>query len=236
MEHQNPEENKEIPKTFETGAGKSVSFVKRGLTPVTGMEDIVEEFHKYYMENRHAGRTDLMQIFREFRTDLKLNRKIWFNPQGILIKGWMNKWENSLPIHARKVQIKIRDVKKNQSDEKDTLKKIEYHELEDGAKNLQSLLLEDASQLMEESNEAFEVGNGYWKKEDWEKIRIKKKALALGIAKEILSGVQKHQVIQIKKNKEGRETVNFMMDIMKQASAGELTEQELALLDSSIPK
>jgi len=220
-----------IPKS----KGVPVSFVKRGFTTNEGLEEIIEGFRLFYMEERKAGRTDLMQIFREYRKNTQMYKKIWFNPYPNQVKGWIKNWEQSLPVHIRKVAIKGRDtVKKNQVN----VKAIEYADLEDGSKNLQSLLIDDAEQLMKESNtdyELIDVAGGYWSKEEYEKTRIKKKALALSIAKEVLSGVHKHQTIQIKRNKEGRETAGFLMDLMKQATSGELSEKDLELLDNSVP-
>lgn len=233
MEDQNSQEMQ----AQTTTGGKPISFIRKGHTNVTGKDEIVEGLRVYYLEQRKAGRTDVMQIFREYRKDLELAGKEWFNPYPNVIKNWFKKWEMSLPFTARKVAVVSNKETRNKKETALAERKIEYEELESGAKTLQALLIEDANKTLEESNTPYEMfgDDGFMDKEAHEKLRIKKKEFALGVAKEILGGVHKHQLVAIKKNKEGRETAGFLMDLMRQAASGELSDASVQLLDDAIP-
>jgi hypothetical protein len=210
---------------------------RRPHTNVGEQQHIVEKFHQYYLEQRNAGRTDYKQIFREFRKDLDIEG-IWFNPYPNMLEGYYRKWEAELPMTLRKITFKKRKLPVKGVDDKPTvLKEIAYHQLEDGAKNLQSMLVDDATKLIEESNEEFEAidaNGGMWRRDDWEKIRLQKKKVALSIASEVLKGAHRHELIKIKKNAEGRETASFMMDLVRRSTAGEVSDEEMGILQTAI--
>ncbi len=209
----------------------------RAYTPITGMEHLVAELKDYYLKERKVGRTDQNQIFRDFREMCKAERNIWFNPAQAQLTNWKKKWEKSLPIHVRKIVLKQKDVIENMKDEKLHIKEIAYHDLEDGAKNLQQMLIEDAENLLAESREEYQgidENGGMLGKEAYEKLRLKRKEIALSISKEVLSGVHKHELIKIKKNKEGRETAGFHLDLVKSATSGELSDVDLELLEQGV--
>lgn len=206
-------------------------------TNIGDVPKIVEEFRQFYLQQRNAGRYDYKGIFREFRKDKEINQNIWFNPYPNMLDILYRRWEGELPMTMRKITVKKKTVaKKGVDDTATVLKEIAYHTLEDGAKNLQSLLIDDASKLIQESNVEFQAiddNGGMWRKDDYERIRLAKKKVALSIASDVLKGAHRFELIKIKKNAEGRETASFMMDLVRRSTAGEIGDEEMAVLENA---
>lgn len=215
----------------------SVIVTKRPNTNVGDEEGqkLVERFRLYYLEERKAGRADQMQIFRDFRKTLEFEG-IWFNPYRNMLLSYYKRWEQSLPFNIKKVPVRQKDTRR-MPEKTQLLKEIAYHDLESGAKNLSQLLIEDAEKLIEQSHEEYagiDQEGGVWSKTEWAKIQLARKKLALGIASEVMKGAQKHELIGIKKNKEGRENVGFLMDLIHRSAAGEITDSEMQVLEGAI--
>lgn len=211
-------------------------FLKTEYTNITGMEDTLEEFRQYYLGERQIGREDSALIFREFRKQKEIEG-IHFNPYPNYLKQLYKRFDKELPPYLQKYQS-AKDVAKNNRENRVALGQIQYEELENRSKSLHSLLLDEAEELINESKLSFEDyleahPDEMWSAKDLKKHQMEQKKLALGVAERVSAVVQKNSVIKLKKNKEGRETAGFLMDLMKKATTGELTEEEMQLLENS---
>lgn len=207
---------------------------RKGHTNIAGNEHIVEELRKFYLDERKAGRGDQWQIFRDFRKSKEFEG-IWFNPYRNVVEGFFRRWEQSLPFHVKKI-VRNKDTQK-MPEKRVLMKEVAYHELESSSKNLQQILVDDALDLIDESKkdyEAIDANGGIWGRTDYEKIRLAKKKLALAISEKVLAGAHKYQLIALKKNSEKRATAGFLMDLVRRSAAGDISEQEMEVLENSV--
>jgi hypothetical protein len=93
-------------------------------------------------------------------------------------------------------------------------------DLEGAAETLAGRLLNDASEMLEDDREAEE----FYTPEEL----MKRRSYALNVMTHVSKMVQGKQMVAIKSNAEKRETANFMMDLMKRATAGKLDAEAIA--------
>lgn len=63
---------------------------------------------------------------------------------------------------------------------------------------------------------------------------VKRKSYALNVFAHVTKHVQGKEAIKIKKHAEGRETAGFLMNLLNAAKAGQLNEQDMTIMESSI--
>ena len=98
----------------------------------------------------------------------------------------------------------------------------QYQQLEDGVQSLGGELLNDAFQMLEDDRENSEVY------EPDELLHRKKHVLA--VFANVTKMVHGKENLALKAAGEARETANFLMDLMKEASAGSMTLEEIGVL------
>jgi len=98
--------------------------------------------------------------------------------------------------------------------------------LEAGAKTLGGELLNDALSILKRDQKEEELYE--------DEVIVKRRNYVLNVYNYITRSAHSKETLRLKSNAEKRETMGFLMDLMSRATAGKMTDENMALLKQSV--
>ena len=192
--------------------------------------ELLPAFKEFYFAKRKENlQCTVMSILVDF------NKKVTpmkFYPYPAQYRGWRVKWdiivlhELGLMEYTNGGERRLREALRLRSKENDAYVAPHEDELEMASRTLGGYLVNDALNQLQDDKE---IEDAYTSDE-----LIKRKAYALNVFQHVTKFVQGKENIKIKKQAEGRETAGFMMGLITRAVSGQMSNEELALLHTSI--
>lgn len=206
-----------------------------GYQKLSEITDLIPAFKDFYYEAKikdHNAR--LAEILQNFNRDIcePVNRK--FHPYTTNVRVWRAKWDLDLMQQMKNKEImsvegkNVYQVIKTRDADKNLLLGIDDGALEAGVKTLGGELLNDAMQMLKDDQELDEV---YTTEE-----LVKRRNYIVGVFSHVTRLVHGKATLMLKASAEKRENVSFLMDLLAQATSGEMTNEQLELLEASNAK
>lgn len=189
------------------------------------IKDLISQFKAfYYAEKRKDPTRSAIKIINDFNKQIK---PLTFFPWEKQYRLWRKKWDADLLAEQgyKQQEREIRHLVKLRDEESAFIVPNE-DTLEVGAKTLAGELLNDAFNILKTDQE---TDAGYTSDEE-----IRRRNYVLNVYNYVTKAVYGKEALRIKSNKDKRETVDFLMVILRQATAGKITEEELNLLKQSV--
>ena len=147
-----------------------------------------------------------------------------FFPQTGMYQRWRKKWdaEHSGLVHTAEERLALREETRLL----DPNANPTMSQLEDKMHTLGAELANDAMQTLRETQDREEYFD--------DEVVVKRKAYVLNVFAYITKAAHSKTALDIKRQGEARETAGFMLDILRRANAGKLSDDELDLLRGSV--
>jgi hypothetical protein len=189
------------------------------------IRDLIPQFKAFYLaERRHEPERSAIKIINDFNKSIA---PFTFFPWEKQYRLWRKKWDVQLLAEQgyKEEQRAVRQIIKMQDEQRVAIVPDEY-ELGAGARTLAGELLNDAMGILkqdQESEDSYE-----------DDIIVKRRNYVLNVFNHVIKASHSKEALNIKSNADKRETANFMMNILNRATAGKLTDEEMAVLRGSI--
>jgi len=151
------------------------------------------------------------------------------------IRTWRAKWDLDLMQQMKDKDISTIEgknvyqvIKTRDNDRNLLLGNVDEGQLEMGVKTLGGELLNDAMQMLRDDQELDEI---YTNEE-----LIKRRNYVVNVFSHVTKLVHGKAALMLKASAEKRENTSFLMDLLAQATSGNLTDEQLALLETSNTK
>lgn len=202
---------------------------KRKFQRLADITHLIPQFKRFYfVQKRRDINKNTHEIIDEFNSGLEAGQV--FNPNPSQYAKWRMKWDeqivSELTAEGHVVvmpKIMSRQLVTVDPEGNNLIPRAE--DLMGGTQTLAGKLLNDANAMLEADQEVDEF---YTADE-----LIKRRGYVLNVFNHVSKILQGDKMIAIKANAEKRETANFMMDLMKRATAGKLDAATIANLKKS---
>ena len=197
--------------------------------------DLIPAFKDFYYEarlaNPKATTTSIMKGFNEQINDEGRE----FYPYTSTIRNWRKKWDKDI-LEKKGMQLEVvrakrrtQQVVKSRAAEGEG-KDIVYHapayeDLEMGVQSMAGELMNDAFKMMRDDQDLEDI---YETDE-----LIKRKNHVLNVFSHVTKMVQGKAAIMLKASEDKRENANFLMNMMKKSTSGEMSLDDIQTLRSS---
>lgn len=187
------------------------------------VRDRIPSFRDFYIEKRFVGNEKLSAIkivdmFNEITPPGD------FFPQTGMYQRWRKRWDAEHTGLVKTAEVRLAEREEQRL--VDPTASPTIYGLEDSMNTLGAELANDAMQTLRETQEREE----YFEDE----VVVKRKQYALNVFAYITKAAHSRAALDIKRQGEARETAGFMLDILRRANAGKLSNEELALLRGSV--
>jgi len=210
--------------------GNPTWFQYEGFTgrfqKIEEFRDLIPKFKDFYYEARLLNPNapgGSLKIINDFN---KVVAPLRFHPYPAQYRWWRKKWDEDIIQQLANVKKDEPVVKAiaTRNAEGAILSPDEW-ELERGTKTLAGELVNDALTMLKADQE-----RDYLQTDE---NLVKRRKYILDVMAHVTRLTQGKEALKIRKHAEGRETAGFLFDILRQAVAGKLTPDEMALLKSS---
>jgi len=191
---------------------------------INEIRDLIPQFKAFYYaeKSKESGRSAI-KIINDFNAQIT---PLTFFPWEKQYRLWRKKWDAELLAVAgyQEQQKEVRQLIKVR-DEQNVLVVPADETLEDGAKTLAGELLNDAMNILKKDQDEEELYE--------DEIIVKRRNYVLNVYNYITKSAHSKEALRLKSNADKRETMGFLMDLMSLATAGKMTDEDLALLKNS---
>ena len=181
----------------------------------------------YYARKTRFPAITRKQVLNQFNDEIKHLGRV-FQPPLNTVKTWLNKWQRDIELQlALKGEVKNRDAVVHPMIEAkaampDIFKPMKTNQLEEGLNNLGGELLKDATRMLADD----QLAEG-----DLDPIvELKRRSYILGVMGQLTKFVHGTAAIKLKQSEEKRNTTSFLMDLIKRAASGQLSQEEMTML------
>lgn len=185
-------------------------------------------FADFFKEKRFhpdGSKYSTLKIVDDFNATLpEGERTFWPNPS--VYARWRKRWEAEIEGRLQDAQTRLANRTQNPLVRMEDGVPTEYTDIEQGAQSLAAELLNDARATLRETNEREEYFD--------DEVVVKRKMYSLNVFNFVMKAAHTKQAIDLKRHAEGRETANFMLDLMKMARAGKLSTEARTLVRDSL--
>ena len=192
------------------------------------LEKRLSAYKDFYFERKiEKPKTGVIEIVKSFNEMIAPDM---FHPYPTQLRHWHTKWNRSIleQQHDGVDEIAPKNVPQvvQTRDDNGKLAIVPREAaLEAGAKTLGGELLNDAFTMLKEDQDLEEL---YSSNE-----LMRRRNYILNVMSHITSLVHKKQELMLKANAEKRETANFLINILRQATAGQVKPDDVELLKGS---
>lgn len=200
-----------------------------GYVKMDEIRDLVPAFKDLYYEMMIVNpNSSLLKIIKEFNERISPRK---FHPYPKNISQWKVKWDNdilakkNMKMETIKKDKEIYQVIKTRNDEMNMLIPG-YDDIESGVQTLGGELLNDAYQMLRDdqmNEEAYD-----------DEVLVKRRNYIVGVFSHVTKMVQGKASLLLKASAEKRDNASFLMDMLAKASSGNLKEEDINFLKSSI--
>lgn len=203
------------------------------LKEVTDLIPAFKDF--YYAAKIKDPNVRLSLILQNFNTEIcePLERK--FHPHTLNVRTWRAKWDLDLMQQMQDKDLKLIErknvhqvIKTRNEDRTLVLGAPQDNELEAGVRTLGGELLNDAMQMLRDDQELDEIYD--------DETLIKRRNYIVNVFAHATRLVHGKAALMLKASEEKRNTASFLMDLLAQATSGQLNDEQLSLLETAIPK
>src|SRR3972149_7281547 len=166
------------------------------------------------------------------------NREVWepmgrlFHPSISQVRTWRKKWDLDLIQQMTDKDIKIIErknvhqiIKTRDDNRKLVLGAADDEQLEAGVRTLGGELLNDAMQMLRDDQELEEIYT--------DETLIKRRNYIVNVFSHATRLVHGEAASMLKASAEKRDTAGFFMSLLSQATAGKLSDEQIALLETA---
>jgi len=220
----------------------------RGVDPV-GSQIYGEKFVRFH---RIGEIKDILPAFKDFYYQAKIkdpnatlrnisqgfNREVCepmgrlFHPSISQVRTWRKKWDLDLIQQMTDKDIKIIErknvhqiIKTRDDNRKLVLGAADDEQLEAGVRTLGGELLNDAMQMLRDDQELEEIYT--------DETLIKRRNYIVNVFSHATRLVHGKAALMLKASAEKRDTAGFLMSLLSQATAGKLSDEQIALLETA---
>lgn len=205
-----------------------------GYMRIGQLTDLIPQFKEYYydrrIKNMKLGIIDAVQGFNE---EVAYPQNKMFHPYTTQLRGWIKKW--NADILAKQFGMKeeeglitmdkkVTQIIKTRNDE-NGLVAPEDGDLERGTRTLAGELLNDAMQMLRDDQALEDIYD--------DEILLKRRAYVVNVFSHATKLVHGKAALMLKASEEKRNTASFLMTLLAKATAGKMTDEEMALLKST---
>ncbi|HRY62772.1 MAG TPA: hypothetical protein P5056_03325 [Candidatus Paceibacterota bacterium] len=191
---------------------------------INEIRDLIPQFKAFYYaeKSKEPGRSAI-KIINDFNAQIA---PLTFFPWEKQYRLWRKKWDTELLALEgyQEQQKEVRQLIKVRN-EQNALVVPADETLEDGAKTLAGELLNDAMNILKKDQDEEELYE--------DDIIVKRRNYVLNVYNYITRSAHSKEALRLKSNADKRETMGFLMDLMSLATAGKMTDEDLALLKNS---
>lgn len=190
-------------------------------------------FKEYYYQVKSADfHKKVTPMLREFNEVMCYPEGKAFHPTSSMVQHWRKKWDRDLMLRAKGLSVgfdpdisaaTIELVKvRSESGE---MVAPEESELEKGVRVLGGELVNDAMTMLKDDQEMPEILS--------ESGLIRRRNYVVDVFANITKQLHGNATLQLKRSQETRENAGFLMSLLSKASSGELTDEQLGLLEGT---
>lgn len=205
-----------------------------GYMKVAQLVDLLPSFKEfYYAEKIKDDKKTAFSILREFNEGCYANGTK-FHPYPTQYRQWRMKWDRDIMEQKMDKDIviyepkKIKQVIKTRGENGELVLGGNYNELEAGVTTLAGELINDAAQMLRDDQELEDIY-------DTEEL-IKRRSYIVNVFAHTTKLVHGKAALMLKASQEKRENASFLMTLLAKASAGKLSDEEMATLETTYSK
>ena len=206
---------------------------------VKDLKDDIPAFKEYfYTEKVKDFKRKVYDLVREFNVMVMYPDGKTFHPYGGQIKSWEKRWNydlieqkkiDNMPVPEQKAIAQIMYTRKPRAQGGGLeLGKVGYDDLEKGVQTLGGELLNDALQMLQDDQALEELYD--------DEVLVKRRKYVVDVFSNVTKMVHGKTNLNLKVSAEKRENANFMMTLLGRAASGEMSDEELEVLEMSIIK
>ena len=200
------------------------------------INDLISAFKDFYYEAKVKDpNCRLSETLQNFNTEICVPLGRVFHPYTAQIRIWRKKWDLDLMQQMQDKDLRVIErknvhqiIKTRDEDRKLVLGAPDDNTLEAGVRTLGGELLNDAMQMLRDDQELEEIYD--------DETLIKRRNYIVGVFAHATRLVHGKAALMLKASKEKRNTVGFLMDLLAQATSGTLTDEQMALLETTNTK
>lgn len=194
------------------------------------IKELIPEFKEFYYEEKIKDpKKGLLHILQEFNKEHAYPHGKQFHPYPTQVKLWTTKWNKDINEKRLEQGLEVipkpnvKQIMKTRGEDGEiTLGSTSDGDLEMGMKSLAGELINDALQVMKDTQELEEV---YTAEE-----LIKKKNYVLNVMAHTTRLVHGKAALMLKASEEKRNNTTFLMDILAKAASGQMSQEEMDVL------
>lgn len=201
------------------------------FTLVGEIRDLIPSFKEFYYEKKlELPKYSVVSILADFNERIKDTGRRFY-PHENQYKTWRRKWDVDILsriANAGRELAKPEVVAVRTRDEQGLMVAPSETEIESGAKTLAGELMNDAMTMLKRDQES---GDDLYDDE----VLIKRRHYVLNVFNYVMGAVHRKEALAIKRSQEKRETLGFVMDLLRRSTAGKITDQEMSVIKSVVP-
>lgn len=189
------------------------------------IRDLIPQFKAfYYAERRREPGRSAIKIINDFNARIAPET---FHPWEKQYRLWRKKWDAEL-LAAQGFEEEQRAVQTviKTHDEQGIAVVPDERTLEAGAHTLAGELLNDALGILKRDQDAEEAYE--------DEIIVKRRNYVLNVFNYVMRAAHGKEALNLKSAAEKRQAAGFMIDLINRATAGNMTDEEMAMLRGSI--
>ena len=208
-----------------------------GYQKLEDYNDMLPSFKDWYYQKKVANdKEPITNILRTFNSEVcaPLGRR--FHPKIETVRSWRKKWDMDLIQTVKGLDHEVSEqrnvyqvIKTRNEDNELVLGKADDSSLEAGVRTLGGELLNDAMRMLKDDQELEEIYS--------DETLLKRRNYIVNVFAHGTRLVHGKAALMLKASEEKRNTAGFLMNLLARASAGKMTDEEMALLKGAyVPK
>jgi len=202
-----------------------------GYQRIDAVRDLIPAFKDlYYQRMVENKETRITHVLKEFNNIIAEEGRTFF-PNTALVRSWKKKWDRDIlekrgmMLEDIKAEKHVQQVMKTRNSGNTGV--VDYvapsHEtLEEGLQTLGGELLNDAMQMLRDD----QMNEDIYESDEL----VKRKGYVVNVFGHVTKMVHGKAALMLKASQEKRENAGFLMDLMRQATAGKMSAEEIAAL------
>ena len=216
------------------GAGRAYYGDKfNGYMKLGEYSDLLPSFKDFYYAARIKDpNARLSEILQTFNSEICEPMGRLFHPYTGQIKIWRSKWDLDLMQQTQDKDLAIVErknihqiIKTRDDERKLVLGAPDDNQLEAGVRTLGGELLNDAMQMLRDDQELEEIYD--------DETLIKRRNYIVNVFSHATRLVHGKAALMLKASEEKRNTAGFLMSLLSKATAGKMSDDEIALLKTT---